>query len=85
MILPALGCGSSCSVGGALQCATTLGGSNPFATKSSSCSSSMVDGLQFNIAPSGGKDEMTFSFSLPLSIFLSSGTTGVEKEGGGSD
>jgi hypothetical protein len=33
----------------------------------------------------GGEGKKTFLFSLPLSLFLSSGMTGVEKEGGGVD
>jgi hypothetical protein len=43
-ISPGLECGSLCSTGEALQCATDFDGSNPFATRSSSCDSSMVDG-----------------------------------------
>jgi hypothetical protein len=69
-ISTASGCGSSCSAGGALQCATAFGGSNPFAMKSSSCASSTVDGLQFDIAPTGGESRTTFLLSLPLSLFL---------------
>jgi hypothetical protein len=45
----------------------------------------MVHGIQFDIVPMGGEGRTTFLFSLPLSFFLSSSTTRVEKEGGGGD
>ena len=36
---------------GALQCTTSFDGSIPFSAKVASTSSSVLDGLQFNIAP----------------------------------
>jgi hypothetical protein len=42
----------------------------------------MIDGLQYDITPTGGEYGMTFPFSLPLSLFLSLSTMGVEKDDG---
>ena len=51
---------------GARQCATFFDGSNPFMAKSASMASSMLEGLQFDIAPRIHKQSCEFFLSLTL-------------------
>jgi hypothetical protein len=68
-----------CSTDGALQCATAFTGSNPFAARSSSYESFIVDGLQYDIAIGGELVEWLVSPLLSLFSDSSSGGMGAER------
>jgi hypothetical protein len=63
-----------------LQSAIAFGGSNPFTVRFSSCDSSTIDGLQYDIAI--GKEELEWLLSSPsLSLYLPRHDGGGEGEG----